>query len=340
MALWVVRAGRRGEREGTALRESCALIGFHELGDLSDITEREQLRPILESALPDRSAGAIANYVGQLWAFKERIQIGDLVALPLHSTASIAFGRITGPYQYEETAPTDARHRRPVEWIRDDVPRTAFDRDLLFSLGGASTVFQVRRNDAESRITAVVSGGSSVEVPVPEADTAETPEPTVDVEEYGRDQIRTLIDRRFAGHALARLVDAVLRAKGYTTHLSPEGPDQGVDVLAGGGPMGLDQPRIAVQVKTGTVDSPTVSQLQGAMDNFGAEQGLMVAWGGFRRGVEAEARRRFFRLRLWDSDKLIDELTSVYERLPADLRDELPLTQVWAVVGDAATDEP
>ncbi len=93
-----------------------------------------------------------------------------------------------------------------------------------------------------------------------------------------------------------------------------------------------------MQVKTGTVDSPTVSQLQGAMDNFGADQGLMVAWGGFRRGVESESRRRFFRLRLWDSDKLIDELTTVYDRLPADVRDELPLTQVWAVVGEVTSE--
>ena len=271
---------------------------------------------------------------------RRAIQVDDLVALPLHGSAAIAFGRVTGPYQYEAPAPPDARHRRPVEWVRDDVPRTAFDQDLLFSLGGASTVFQVRRNDAETRIRAMLSGVSPPGPPGSEHDDfAEPPEPTVDVAEYGRDQIRTLIARRFAGHGLARLVDAVLRAKGYATYLSPEGPDQGIDVLVGGGPMGLDSPRIAVQVKTGTVDSPTVSQLQGAMDNFGAEQGLMVAWGGFRRGVESEARRRFFRLRLWDSDRLIDELTAVYDRLPADVRDELPLTQVWAVVGEATTED-
>ncbi len=223
MALWVVRAGRHGEREDIALRDSCVLVGFHELGDLSGINEREQLRPILEEALPDRSSGAIANYVGQLWTFKARIQVDDLVALPLHGTAAIAFGRVTGPYQYEATAPPDARHRRPVEWVRDDVPRTAFDQDLLFSLGGASTVFQVRRNDAETRIRAMLSGVSAPELPASgDDDSAEPPEPTVDVAEYGRDQIRTLIARRFAGHGLARLVDAVLRTKGYATYLSPE----------------------------------------------------------------------------------------------------------------------
>jgi restriction system protein len=310
-------------------------VGFQEVGDLTPITEREQVRPILERVLPDLSPGAIANYVGQLWAFKERIQIGDLVALPLHTSAAIAFGRVAGPYHYEESAPPDARNRRAVDWLRDDVPRTAFDQDLLFSLGGATTVFEVRRNDAEQRIEAVLFGTA---VPPPGAGP-EPPEPPVDVAEYGRDQIRTLIARRFAGHDLARLVDAILRAKGYTTYLSPEGPDHGVDVLAGGGAMGLDQPRIAVQVKTGTVDEPAVSQLQGAMENFGADHGLMVAWGGFKRGVENEARRKFFRLRLWDSDKLIDELTAIYDALPAELRDELPLTRVWSVVGEATTNE-
>ena len=38
---------------------------------------------------------------------------------------------------------------------------------------------------------------------------------------------------------MARLVDAVLRAQGYTTYLSPEGPDKGIDILAAPEPMGF-----------------------------------------------------------------------------------------------------
>lgn len=102
--------------------------------------------------------------------------------------------------------------------------------------------------------------------------------------------------------------------------------------------MGFDAPRICVQVKTGEADAPTVRDLQGTMNNFGAEQGLLVAWRGFKRGVREEARRNFFRIRLWDSDDVIDRLTDVYDHLPANTRDQLPLTRVWTVV--SAAEEP
>jgi restriction system protein len=102
--------------------------------------------------------------------------------------------------------------------------------------------------------------------------------------------------------------------------------------------MGFDSPRICVQVKTGEADAPMVRDLQGTMENFGAETGLLVAWRGFKRGVREEARRRFFKIRLWDSDDLLDRLTAVYDRLPAETRDQIPLTQVWTVV--SAAEEP
>ena len=41
------------------------------------------------------------------------------------------------------------------------------------------------------------------------------------------------------GHGLATLVNAILEAQGDTTHQSPEGPDKGVDIVAGRGPMGF-----------------------------------------------------------------------------------------------------
>lgn len=47
-----------------------------------------------------------------------------------------------------------------------------------------------------------------------------------------RDQIARLIIAQFKGHGLAKLVDALLRAQGYTTYMSPEGPDEGIDILA------------------------------------------------------------------------------------------------------------
>src|SRR2546428_9488591 len=102
-------------------------------------------------------------------------------------------------------------------------------------------------------------------------------EETVDVERLGRDQIAALIDRRFKGHEMARLVEEILKAMGYTTFRSPPGPDKGIDILASAGPLGFDRPRICVQVKSqdSPVDSPTLNLLIRTMQHVHADQCIL-----------------------------------------------------------------
>jgi restriction system protein len=193
----------------------------------------------------------------------------------------------------------------------------------------------VRREGAEGRILASVERRERAPLSGQgEEDSAGQGEEDslLDVEELAREQVRQLIGRKFAGHELARLVGALLEARGLRVSVSEPGPDRGVDILAGSGPLGLDQPRIAVQVKTGQADVAEVRALQGVMTRLGAAQGLLVAWGGFRGTARAEARDSYFTLRLWDADSLLDELFQAYERLPDDIRSEIPLQRVWTVV--------
>jgi len=68
------------------------------------------------------------------------------------------------------------------------------------------------------------------------------------------------------------------------------------------------------------------------MKNFGADQGLLVSWGGFKATVLTDARKLAFEVRLWDQGKLINALTDHYEHLPDDLKTELPLKRVWTIV--------
>jgi len=80
------------------------------------------------------------------------------------------------------------------------------------------------------------------------------------------------------------------------------------------------------------VAASVLRELLGVMGSFEAEQGVLVAWGGFKSSVYTEARRHFFSIRLWDSDELIRAITDCYENLSPDLQAELPLKQVWTVV--------
>ncbi|WP_029421466.1 restriction endonuclease [Alicyclobacillus macrosporangiidus] len=337
MAVWLVRAGRGGEWESFALDNGLAVIGWSELPNLMDVQSRDQLYTLLEQTYPGEKRNTLVNWAGQIWPFISVIQPGDVVVLPLKTRSAIAMGEVIGPYQYRTDLPLEARHVRPVRWMKE-LPRTAFDQDLLYSLGAFMTVCRIQRNNAEERIRALLHGNVVSTQTVQRGEDTDSGEwmAPPDLEQYALDQIRDYITRRFKGHGLARLVGAVLEAQGYRVMISPEGPDGGVDIIAGQGPMGFDHPRIVVQVKSGDspVDVKVVRELQGVIRNFGADHGLIVAWGGYKSTVTREASRQFFELRLWDADDLVKAVLSTYEKLPEALQAELPLKRIWVLVGE------
>lgn len=136
------------------------------------------------------------------------------------------------------------------------------------------------------------------------------------------------------GHGLTALVEALLRATGFTTTVSRPGADQGIDIVAGMGPLGFDPPRLCVQVKSGStpVNLEILQRLQGSMVKVRAGQGLLVSWGGFDRKLPAEARDHFFTVRLWDSGDLIRSIFENYEKLSPEIQAELPLKRIWVLV--------
>jgi restriction system protein len=259
----------------------------------------------------------------------------DLAVLPLKTRSAIAIGKVAGPYQYTTDLGDGVRHVRKVEWLRTDLPRTAFGQDLLYSLGAFMTVCQIERNQAEDRIRAVLAGNADPGAPSgEEVEIEEGGERALDVEQAAGDQILEHIQRNFSGHKLATLVDAVLKAEGYLTRVSPPGPDGGVDILAGTGPMGFGTPRLCVQVKSSPSPSDVnvLRALQGVLQNFHAEQGLLVCWGGFKSSVIQEARQSFFTIRLWDSGDLLGMILKNHDKFADELKAELPLKRVWALV--------
>jgi len=247
MTFWVVRAGKHGEAEAYAIENNCVVVGWDDLEDLSAISERDALQQLVTSTYPDEPIGTIRIWTGELWAVRDRIQIGDWVAIPLKSRSALAVGRVTGPYRYVANAPPGAYHQRPVQWVRTDLPRSDVDQDLLYSLGSTLTVFRVQRNNAEERLAALVQRRPLAPRPLSsEAEEAEQGDAELDLEQFAADQIARYISRRFRGHELARLVAAILTAEGYQVQVARPGADGGVDIIAGTGPMGFGHPRIAV----------------------------------------------------------------------------------------------
>ena len=160
-----------------------------------------------------------------------------------------------------------------------------------------------------------------------------------DVERSARDQITRLVLARFKGHGMAELVGAILRAQGFSTHISPPGPDGGIDILAAPGTFGFSEPRICVQVKSqqSPIERTVLDALGGVMKKVNATHGLLVCWGGFKSSIDRDETQQFFHVRLWDADDLIDELLGVYDKLDADLRALVPLKRVWTLAAPEET---
>lgn len=315
--------------------------------DLTGVTNREVLSAMVADAYHGEKAGLVSNFTAQLWAFTNRMQLGDLVVLPLKTTSQIAIGRIIGPYEYRAEGDPERRHLRRVRWERTDVPRIAIRQDLLHSLGAFMTICEISRNDAAMRLeqiaTSGIDPGARMSAQLAAASDGETERISagkVDVEEYATDRLSQIIAERFAGHSLSRLVGAVLTAEGFVCEVSDEGPDGGIDVFAGRGALGLDPPRLVVQVKSSPtpVDAPTVRQLHGVIATHGADQGLMVAWGGVNKVARRELGTQRFNLRVWAAAELIEAICRNYVRLPDWVRAELPLKQIWTAVEDTGPD--
>lgn len=333
MVVWIVKGGSQGEFEESFLTQRVVGKGGN-LPDLSNVKSVADVRAIFEEFSPDATKSQVANQVGQFWSLIRRMEKGELVVVPLKTTGTIAIGRIDGEYQYRVDLAESLHHVRPVRWINTEVPRDAFDQDLLYSFGAFITVGRVQRDQAEERILAATKRQAAPALASAAEGTegAAAVEEALDVEAVAREEIRQFISAHFAGHDLARLVGDILKGHGFITTISPPGADQGVDILAGRGPIGLDSPRVVVQVKTGQAGIEEFRSLRGLVHSRAADQGMLVAWGGFKGTVRTEAKQDYFKIRLWDAENLLTALFSVYDRLPASLRSELPLHNVWALV--------
>ncbi len=335
MALWLVRTGSHGEHEARFVESSKIFLTWEGVNrDLAKLKEAAEFRAVQQQFYPHQAPRTVSNYAAQMQGFVTRMKIGDWVVIPSKLKPSISIAEITGGYSFEKKAEDPYFHSRAVKWVAQDVPRSAFEQDLLYSFGAFSTICQIQRNDAERRVRAMGAVGfSGTAGKVGSSDDDLDSGGTVDLEQLAQDQIARHIIAKFKGHGLAKLVGSILRAQGYTVYESPPGPDKGVDLLAAPGPLGFGRPRICVQVKSGDgpVDLPALNQLVGAMHNSKAEQGLFVSWGGFRTSVDKETASQFFQVRLWNQSKLIEELLANYENLDASLRAELPLKRIWAI---------
>jgi 5-methylcytosine-specific restriction protein B len=119
-------------------------IGGEKLGDLSGLRTAEdprgEIRKLLEQYYPgdpkvvSRKAGEIRNFLTEISEGD-----GDIVVAADGETV-LALGRVTGPYRFENTAPTGAPHRRAVTWV------STAEWKMPESEGLRTTVFPLKKH--------------------------------------------------------------------------------------------------------------------------------------------------------------------------------------------------
>lgn len=336
--VWLVRLGEYGEAEAEALVTGELATGW-DLPAFDTPMPRDGILTLLEAAFPDQKPGTLENWSVQLNQFCNKAVEGDLTVTPLKTASrQLAIGRIEGGF-FSAKGKHPARR---VKWLVTDLPRDALKQDLLYSLGASQTICQISRNNAASRFEEIVRTGKDPgdsRLPAsPKNDADEdvdsnTDQP-IDLAEIARDQIERHISSTFVGHAFTRLIDSILQAEGFQTQVSPPGTDKGIDILAGRSSLGFEGPRLVVQVKSGNIvaDQPTLQGLIGCIADTQADHGLLVSWSGFTTPVRQRANELYFRVRLWGRDEILNALFSVYDRLPEQIRADLPLQRIWAIL--------
>jgi restriction system protein len=226
-------------------------------------------------------------------------------------------------YTYDTRHEPGYPNRRAVKWLRS-VPRTSFSQGALYEIGSAMSFFQIK-NFAEEFRQAVES---KKPVPEPFDDATAVAHIAEDIEANTRDFILKQLGHVLKGHPLAEFVAHLLRAMGYRTRLSPEGPDGGIDIIAHRDELGVERPLVKVQVKSteASIGDPTVTALYGkvASDEFG----LFVTLGTYSNAAKNFARNKS-NLRLIDGEELVSLILQHYEQFDSQYKGLLPLKKVY-----------
>jgi restriction system protein len=186
---------------------------------------------------------------------------------------------------------------------------------------------------AEEEFDALISGGAAT-ADQPEdfaSSDAETNIESIlkDVQSRAKEFIKDkIVDLDW--EEMQQLMAGLLRAMGYKTRISPQGSDRGKDIVASPDGLGLEQPRIVVEVKHRSTQSMGSQDIRGFLGGrHKDDRGLYVSTGGFSKDAKYEADRASIPLTLIDIDDLVELVVEYYERLDLATRTLLPLTKVY-----------
>ena len=121
----------------------------------------------------------------------------------------------------------------------------------------------------------------------------------------------------------------VLRSMGYKTSMTRKGSDGGRDIIASPDGLGLESPRIVIEVKhrKGAMGAPALRSFIGGLRS--TDSGLYISTSGFTKEAMYEADRAVMPVKLLDLDQFVRLLVDNYDSADMETRTILPLVRIY-----------
>ncbi len=338
--MWMVRAGRESIYIDEFSSEGIVAIGWDKLGYIEKGTSKSTLIRIYKNAYPHQSSGQIQNGASQVVRFINDLAIGDFVVTYDRDRRLYLLGQIESDSVWQPTLLTDEMPNiRHVNWTHK-IARDRLSASSKNTLGAIQTLFEIKGKVAkELREKSIPIDATEESVETIKNIDEQNAEIDALVEQETRaellGQVEESIQDRIAQldwESMQELVAGILRAMGYRTVVSPRGADRGVDIFASPDGLGLEEPRIFVEVKhrpSQSMGSQNVRSFLGGRSNN--DKCLYVSTGGFTKDARYEADRSNIPLRLLTLVDLRKLLVEHYENLDEGVRSLIPLKRVYVL---------
>lgn len=328
MTMWMVRAGGGDYLEQFRSRGVAGLCFDAGTSPLPDPPTEAVVLPRVAEQNP--AGKPLTHKVGawQTLRFLTEVKNGDLVVTYDRDERLYFVGEIVSGYVFIDE-PRIA-HARKVKWTRK-APRDALSLETRNALGSISTFFLVRA-EAEQELLAHAVPLEAPVTALPPPAAPPSAEAIADLRQQTVDRSGELIEDRIDAldwEQMQDLVAGILRAMGYKARVSPPGPDRGYDIFASPDGLGLEDPRIFVEVKhrAGRMGSKEIRSFLGGRSP--SDKCLYVSTGGFTKDARYEADRAVVPVRLLDLADVRALLLEHYERLDPETAALVPLRRLY-----------
>lgn len=334
--MWLVRAGERAYLIDEFKEKQAVAIGWSKLENIASINTLQEVKILLRNSYPGYKDGKINITAGQILRFVHEFKKDDEVITYDPEERLYHVGNVISGYEYSSGFITDKPHVRKVNW-KGTVSRDVLSAGARNTLGSIMTIIAIPeevRKEIHEQMRKEQRGNNETGKEL-EPDLAEPEEEAEELELIKEDVIEKsneFIKDKIANldwEQMQELVAGILRGMGYKTRISPKGPDRGRDILASPDGLGLEEPRIIVEVKhrSGHMGANEIRSFTGGLRV--GDRGIYVSTGGFTKEARYEAERSNNPLSLIELDLLVELVVQYYDQFDSETRTLVPLRKIY-----------